>query len=354
MSSEDPRVEAIKAEVADLKAKIDELRIEKNDKDLAQIASEQGVLKALRKPPSIKLRRTLKGHFGKVYAMHWAGDSDSLLSASQDGKLIVWNAKSNIKTNAISLRSSWVMTCAFEQTKGNLVASGGLDNICSIYDISSSEAGVSARAVQELSAHDGYLSCCRFIDEKHLLTSSGDSTCINWDVETGEVLQTFSDHKGDVMSLSISPIDPNIFVTGSVDTTGRIWDVRTGKNVQTHAGHDADINTVDFFPDGNAFGTGSDDSTCKIFDMRCYGEVNSFGAPEISCGITSVSFSRSGRLLFGGYDDFNVQAWDCLSAGEKCFGLISPHDNRISCLGVTPDGSALGTGSWDTNLKVFS
>ena len=29
------------------------------------------------------------GHFGKIYAMHWSSDSRHLVSASQDGKLIV-------------------------------------------------------------------------------------------------------------------------------------------------------------------------------------------------------------------------------------------------------------------------
>lgn len=28
------------------------------------------------------------------------------------------------------------------------------------------------------------------------------------------------------------------------------------------------------------------------------------------------------------------------------------HKNRISCLGLSADGSALCTGSWDSNLKV--
>ncbi len=319
---------------------------------MAEIVSQSGPLKELRKPPSIKLRRTLKGHFGKVYAMHWSSDSDSLLSASQDGKLIVWNAKVNVKTHAISLRSSWVMTCAFEQTKGSLVACGGLDNICSIYDLSQAQGTGSARATQELTAHNGYLSCCRFIDDKNLLTSSGDSTCIHWDIDNGSVLKCFEGHNGDVMSVALSPNDPNIFVSGSVDTTARIWDVRSGKNVQTHIGHEADINSVQFFPDGHAFGTGSDDSTCRLFDMRCYGEVNKFGNPEINCGITSVAFSNSGRLLFGGYDDFNVHAWDTLSDGEHAFELPSPHNNRVSCLGVSGKGDALCTGSWDTHLKV--
>ena len=33
---------------------------------------------------------------------------------------------------------------------------------------------------------------------------------------------------------------------------------------------------------------------------------------NIICGITSVAFSKSGRLLLGGYDDFNCNVWDVL------------------------------------------
>ena len=81
--------------------------------------------------------------------MHWGAENDSssnptkdmLVSASQDGKLIVWNAATENKINAIPLRSSWVMTCAFEPTKGELVACGGLDNLCSIYKINTANDG---------------------------------------------------------------------------------------------------------------------------------------------------------------------------------------------------------------------
>ena len=40
----------------------------------------------------MKIRRNLRGHLAKIYAMHWATDGQHLVSASQDGKLIVWNA----------------------------------------------------------------------------------------------------------------------------------------------------------------------------------------------------------------------------------------------------------------------
>ena len=98
----------------------------------------------------MRTRRTLRGHLSKVrqlfscvwnlisrvlwqgYAMHWGADSRNLVSASQDGKLIVWDSYSTNKVHAIPLRSSWVMTCAYAPS-GSFVACGGLDNICSIY-----------------------------------------------------------------------------------------------------------------------------------------------------------------------------------------------------------------------------
>jgi len=343
------RIENVTEEVEKLKEEIAKVRETKQDKTMEEVASG-GEVKSIRKPPMIKIRRTLKGHFGKVYACHWSGDSQSVLSASQDGKLMIWNAYTTNKIQAVPLRSSWVMTCAFEQSKGQLVACGGLDNLCSIYDLSQG-----GKAVKELAAHDGYLSCCRFIDEGKIASSSGDQTCILWDIESGEVLKTFSQHHGDVMSLAICPTNQNVFVSGSVDTTAKVWDIRSGKCVQSHFGHESDINSISFFPDGNAFGTGSDDSTCRLFDMRCYSEVNCFGNDKILCGITSVDFSKSGRLLFAGYDDFNTIAWDTINDGNiHAFQLPVPHDNRVSCIGVNPAGDALCTGSWDTLLKIWA
>ena len=128
---------------------------------------------------SIDVRRELTFH--TVYAMHWGGEgSELVVSASQDGKLIVWNANTTHKVQALPLRSSWVMTCAFEQQSNKQVACGGLDNMVSIYPLTT-EIGAVTRASKELAGHDGYLSCCRFISQANLVSSSGDSSCIYWD-----------------------------------------------------------------------------------------------------------------------------------------------------------------------------
>lgn len=323
----------------------------------------------------LRCRRVLSGHYGKVYAMHWAGDESRLLSASQDGKLLVWDTVTSQKLHRITLKSSWVMTCAFERAQGRLIASGGLDNVCSVYaideplpaveddpaaafvvpSVEADEASglTSNRPLKELAAHDGYLSCCRFVDQSAIVTSSGDSSLIFWDIEMSDPMRHFHDHKGDVMSFCVRPGDVNTIVSGACDSKAIIWDARVAKAVSVFQAHESDVNSVEFLGSGYAFGTGSDDASCKIFDMRCLArEVQCFKNEHLLSGVTSIAFSKSGRLLFAGYDNCSTYAWDMLSDGVEHAFAMSKHADRVSCIGVNSTGQALGTGSWDTNLMV--
>lgn len=107
------------------------------------------------------------------------------------------------KTRLIPLKSSWVMTCAYSPT-GRHVASGGLDNIATIYNVDD-QIRTPGEHAQILGGHTGYISCCRFLppDDGKMVTSSGDGTCRLWDVSTGSTISEFAGHKGDVMFVSI-------------------------------------------------------------------------------------------------------------------------------------------------------
>uniref|UniRef100_A0A668AX06 Guanine nucleotide binding protein (G protein), beta polypeptide 4b n=1 Tax=Myripristis murdjan TaxID=586833 RepID=A0A668AX06_9TELE len=281
----------------------------------------------------MRTRRTLRGHLAKIYAMHWGSDSRLLVSASQDGKLIIWDSYTTNKMHAIPLRSSWVMTCAYAPS-GNYVACGGLDNICSIYSLKTREGNV--RVTRELPGHTGYLSCCRFLDDNQIVTSSGDTTCKFHKISVLD--ETAQAQKYTQLSL---------FSHHRFSSCSALWDIETGQQATTFTGH-----TGDFFPNGNAFCTGSDDATCRLFDLRADQELMMYSHDNIICGITSVAFSKSGRLLLAGYDDFNCNVWDTLKAERA--GVLAGHDNRVSCLGVTEDGMAVATGSWDSFLRIWN
>jgi guanine nucleotide-binding protein G(I)/G(S)/G(T) subunit beta-1 len=87
------RITATKVRLADLKMQLSQERDTKVQGWSGLSSMANSGCAALRPlVPNPKPRRLLKGHFGKVYAMHWSGSNKELVSASQDGKLIVWDA----------------------------------------------------------------------------------------------------------------------------------------------------------------------------------------------------------------------------------------------------------------------
>ena len=78
------------------------------------------------------------------------------------------------------------------------------------------------------------------------------------------------------------------------------------------------------------------------------------GLQELNAGLTSLAFTKSGRLIFAGYDSLSVAyVWDTIKSAYP-IGELSGHGNRISCLGVPPDGQAVCSGSWDSELRIWN
>ncbi|CAM6094847.1 unnamed protein product [Calypogeia fissa] len=359
------RLAQARAQVASLQDEVQVTRSSKADSDVASYARESG-RRTVRLGNDFRLCKTLQGHTGKIYSLDWAYQAeDRIVSASGDGRLIVWNALTSQKTHAIKLPCPWVMACAFSPS-GRYVACGGLDNICSIFDLDSGEDAAGNRSVfRSLSGHKSYLSSCRYVpfQEAHIITSSGDETCILWDAEKSQRVAVFggensSGHTAAVMSVTVSTLSPpQVFVSGSCDKTARLWDTRMKNPPQTFHGHEGDVNAVSFIPkNGVYFGTASDDGTCRVFDTRTGHSLQVYSHPlEESVKVLAVAFSISGRLMFSTYDNGDCYIWDTLTA-EVIANLAGQegHRKRISCLGVVKDGSALCTGSWDNNLKIWA
>jgi len=332
--------EQLEKEAASLKEQIKKNREGASTTTLAKASADLPAVN-----PSMKQRRTLKGHLAKIYAMQWSQDAPTLASASQDGKLIVWNAVTCLKMNAINLPSNWVMTCAFSPS-GEVVASGGLDNVCSVWNVRGQNP---TKVTRELSGHDGFLSCCRFIDNGHIVTSSGDHTCALWDIEQASQTTTFRGHTQDVMFLSLNQ-EKNLFASASIDKTSMVWDIRSGKSTHIFDVHEKDVNVVQFFPNNFTFASGSEDGTVRLFDIRAWSQVNQFALDNL-CP-TSIAFSHSGRLLFTSYTENFFAVWDTIKGDKKT--EVNAHQKRITSLGVSGDGNALCTASWDNVLKIWT
>ncbi|OQV22411.1 Guanine nucleotide-binding protein subunit beta-5 [Hypsibius exemplaris] len=339
-------IESLHGEIENLRRKLEDEKRKHNDLTLNKMAEKLDNVP----PIAWKPRRILKGHQSKVLCVDWSQDKRHLVSSSQDGKLIVWDGFSTNKEYAISMPTTWVMTCAYAPS-GSMICAGGLDNKCSVFTLSQDEDA--SQRKKTVATHTSYLSGCTFAhSDQQILTASGDCTCALWDVESAQIIQSFHGHERDVMAIDLCPSEAATFVSGSSDQTARIWDLRNGDCVQQFEGHAADINSVRYYPSGEAFATGSDDGSCRLFDVRAEREIAAYGKDGLLFGVNAVDFSISGRLLFGGYNDYSVNIWDTLKCDRV--GILYGHENRVSHLRVSPDGTALCTASWDQTIRIWA
>uniref|UniRef100_A0A2K5L1U8 G protein subunit beta 5 n=6 Tax=Cercopithecidae TaxID=9527 RepID=A0A2K5L1U8_CERAT len=203
------------------------------------------------------------------------------------------------------------------------------------------------------SSQDGKVIVWDSFTTNKILTASGDGTCALWDVESGQLLQSFHGHGADVLCLDLAPSETgNTFVSGGCDKKAMVWDMRSGQCVQAFETHESDINSVRYYPSGDAFASGSDDATCRLYDLRADREVAIYSKESIIFGASSVDFSLSGRLLFAGYNDYTINVWDVLKGSRV--SILFGHENRVSTLRVSPDGTAFCSGSWDHTLRVWA
>uniref|UniRef100_A0A0X3Q2Q5 Guanine nucleotide-binding protein subunit beta n=1 Tax=Schistocephalus solidus TaxID=70667 RepID=A0A0X3Q2Q5_SCHSO len=341
-----PEETALQNEITSLKAKLDASRKSVADTDFYSMTKDVVELGRLK----CKIRKTLRAHLAKVANVRWASDNQLLVSAGQDGKLVVWDTYTANKVRMIPLKTAWVLGCAMAPST-QFVVSGGLDNIITLFSLKTPE-GTPATMVRELAGHNGYISSLDYIDENHLLSASGDKTIGLWDMETMKLIATYKGHTNDVNAVRHCKVDRNLVVSVSSDFTCRIWDLRLRKCTQLFEGHEQDVNGVDFFPSGHAFATSSDDLSCRLWDIRADQAVAAYVDDFIQCGSTCVGFSHSGRLLIAGYDDFNCHIWDVLR--EERVGVLSAHDARVSSLSINDSGNAIATGSWDSLCYVWT
>ncbi|KAI1301788.1 Guanine nucleotide-binding protein subunit beta-2 [Halotydeus destructor] len=271
----------------------------------------------------LRAKRVFKGHLNKVNCVHYGDDSRHVISGALDSKLIVWDTWTGNKVQIIPLQSSWTMTCCLSPC-GSLAACGGMDNQCTIFDLVNKDGG-SPKIRRELLGYEGFLSCCRFIDDGKLITGSADMKIILWDIEKATKITEFYGHSGDVMTMSLHP-EGNTFVTGSVDKTAKLH-----KN-------------------GNVFGTGSEDKSCRLFDIRCDQQIGQYSSAS-SCSFTSCAVSLSTRIIMGGADDGVIYFWDTVKGQQNA--TLSGHENKITSLTLAGNGMAITTGSWDSNVRLW-
>jgi len=301
----------------------------------------------------------------------WPLDSEHICSVLQDGKIIIWNAKSGQKAYFVS-QNTWLMSGDFSHD-GKQLAVAGLDNIVTIHQIPDVRNPGDFQAAppnnqQKLKCmenHAGYIGAVKWLDNNTVISGSGDKTIMLWDIGLDVSTQkkpqsTFIGHgmvntdTGDVAALDTFKGESNTFISGASDSYAKLWDKRAISDnnngcVMTFTGHTDIINKIKYLPNGKSFITASEDGLCKVFDLRSNLVLQTFDDGEKSKA-SAIACSQSGRYITAGYHNGMIKCWDMLNPDKDPVEL-DHHSAAVTAIELSSDGKAFASCSRDSSVN---
>ncbi|KAI1250723.1 protein with putative role during mitosis [Eutypa lata] len=260
--------------------------------------------------------RTLVGHEHSVSAVRFISPSGtSLVSASRDQTLRIWDTSTGYCTRTLHGHVGWVRDVS-PSDDGRFLLSTGDDMSARLWDISTS--GHEIKAI--MTGHEHFNECCALAPP------------------------TSYQHIAALAGVKAPPASSaaEFMATGSRDKTIKIWDAR-GTCLLTLTGHDNWVRAIVFHPGGKYLLSVSDDKTLRCWDLTQGGKCVRVLGDTHERFVTSLrwapSLARSLGLAGGGEGEKNRTSLSAL-------GKPDVSTMQICCV--------IATGGVDTKLRIFA
>ena len=218
---------------------------------------------------------------------------------------------------------------------GHLLASGSSDGTVRIWDTRPGE-----EVIKTLQSNDGEVLCVAFSPDGRLVISGGEGGAVHvWVASYGyAAMPPLHGHVGWIKSVACSP-DGVFIASGSNDMTVRVWSAESNMQVFIIACHTDSINAITFSPDSSILASASDDQTVRLWNSNTW-EAVANPLIDLEDRIMCIGFSPDGKWLAAGSQrSFQVRIWDLQSLEPS--PVVITNQGTVTSLSFTPDGSRL-------------
>lgn len=256
-------------------------------------------------------RRSLRGHGHYIQDVVISSDGQFALSSSWDGMLRLWDINSGTTTRKFVGHGKDVLSVAFSADNRQIV-SGSRDKTIKLWNT----LGECKYTIEE-QGHTEWVSCVKFSPntQNPVIVSAGwDKLVKVWNLTNCKLRTNLIGHTGYLNTVTVSP-DGSLCASGGKDGTARLWDLNEGKHLYSLEAGDI-INSLVFSPN-RYWLCAATNSSIKIWDLESKSvvadlnkNVPEFGAKSLNPACTSLAWSADGSVLFAGYTDNAVRAWE--------------------------------------------
>jgi WD40 repeat protein/energy-coupling factor transporter ATP-binding protein EcfA2 len=292
----------------------------------------------------------LRGHEDAVRAIVLSDDNKILVSAGDDGKVLIWNlsapekapvslltgqnGKNGIRSVAIS--SEWIVAGCFN---GKILAW---------------QRSLPQNQPRVLTAHKGVVTCLNYDIVNNRFTSAGiDGHIIQW----GWKNNGFQLNRIDSVNTAINAIDyssnQTSFIIGCSNGMIKIINTVDASKNKTISNSGVPVLSIAFGQGGKIFAAGDEKGRLRIWDNSNQAVLTNELIGWHSSGIISLAFSNDAKYISTSGFDKRIRTLS-LDKGNQESYTITKHDLWIYDVIFSKDGSKVISCSADKTIRLFT
>ena len=323
------------------------------------------------------------GHSSFIKSISYSQDGKIIASGSDDGTLILWDAKTGqqiitLEDNSVNIESYSINSTIVFGLPG--FGTSGVNSIAFSLDGKMVAAVISVKEVYGGFSNSGLIKVWN-VENGELIKSikiktykiqsvafSHDSQMIAADIDGGVFLlnlindtQSLLKVSDYVESFALSPDGTTIAVCHN---TIKLWNLKTGKFIRSFVNNDEQINSLAFSPNGKTIASGGVDEKVKLWNVETgqpyiFLDSKDHTNNERVSQIYRVMFSNDGKFIISLNYDRTINIWEIDSRKkiyhfEYNFGSYSPYTKGadIGTAVMSPDNKNVAESVFDKDIHI--
>ncbi|MED5404132.1 MAG: WD40 repeat domain-containing protein [SAR324 cluster bacterium] len=350
--------------------------------NILAVGGEDGSLQ-FRSVPELKLISTLPAHKNSVAAGEFNTRGDVFVSASQDGKLIIWDWKIKKQRSVIEFEDAVTDLKIHPKRQEIAVGTAGgnfeiwsLEKGEQLHNINKFESELTQVAfdnngqriisalengsvhiweygaslhLQTLSGHERTVESLEFsADSKRLISSAADKSVRIWKLESKEVPEKFEMGTHRVQDVRFVPGSQD-FATAGTGSSVIIWNAKDGSRIRELKFHKGKVNALSFHPQDPVLLTAGSDKQWALWNLDSGKLLHSRRGHASQ--ILTTAFSTDGKSFATAGSDLSIILWK-YPQGEPLIKLKG-HTKAVTTVAFSSDGKMLASGAQDNQIILW-
>lgn len=204
-----------------------------------------------------------QGHFDSTNCVCYSPDGSRVVSASDDGKIKVWDVVSGFCLVTLQEHTGAVTSLGFAK-RGQVLFSSSLDGTVRAWDL------IRFRNFRTFTATERVQFNCLAVDPSGEVVVAGSQDTFEifvWSVQTAQLLDSLSGHEGPVSCLAFGS-ENSVLASASWDKTIRIWSIFGRTQSVEPIEVQSDVLSICMRPDSKEVAVSTLDGHITIFDIE--------------------------------------------------------------------------------------